>query len=148
MAEVHSDHPGKLYADLERWPQKWHLQRMASTALARASDEQLRSALQQRKLARRLETAEELSEWFEYEPISGSLTWRKSPAPRMKAGAPAGTLKKAEGVLRVTLAGVPYQANRIAWTLSVGPVPEGCMVKPIDGDGTNLKLANLHLSAA
>lgn len=101
----------------------------------------------------RLKTAEELAEWFDYEPRTGALVWARSPCPRMKVGQPAGTLVLTQGCaipyLRVTLKGVSYMASIIAWTLATGEEPpDGRFVRPIDGNPLNLRASNLKIASA
>ena len=94
-------------------------------------------------------TAETLHEYFDYQPTTGKIIWKKRrPGRASKAGKEAGTISKARP-------GCPYRvlslfrkklyAHRVAWMLTHGEIPDGLCIDHIDGDGLNNRIENLRL---
>jgi Recombination endonuclease VII len=91
---------------------------------------------------------EEIDQALAYDPEAGSLTWKIKPNRRLRAGAPAGLLKKAgrdkPSYLYVTYKGMTTTGARIAWLLSHKEWPERNLLFN-DNDSTNIRLSNLRL---
>jgi hypothetical protein len=93
-----------------------------------------------------------LKEMLSYDPQTGVICWRKSPARNIYAGEEAGCVK----VLRtrkdgspvnyryIRLNGVNIPAQRIAYALHHGDFPEG-RISFEDGDTLNLRVENLKV---
>lgn len=87
----------------------------------------------------------ELHEWFNYEPETGNIYWKKSPKPSIKPG----DLVKAKhgcGYLLASVKGKTFLQHRLAWFLYYGEWPYD-QVDHIDGDRKNNKLTNLRLAS-
>jgi hypothetical protein len=67
-------------------------------------------------------TAAQVREWLSYDPISGILTWKKSPCNSVKAGAVAGSVNS-EGRRVITILGTEYYAHRLALLITNGEWP-------------------------
>lgn len=91
-------------------------------------------------------TTEFLREYFSYDPETGALLWKKSRPPRGRVGAPVG-YPDTKGYRVASIGGKPITAQRLAWWLHYGEAPE-CEVMFLDGDRSNLRLANLILRKA
>lgn len=71
-----------------------------------------------------------------YNPISGQIMWKSSKKV-------AGYIC-ARGYVKITIAGVEYQAHRIAWALFKGRWPERD-IDHLDGNCANNSISNLRL---
>ena len=86
-------------------------------------------------------SAEELQEYFAYNPETGVLVWRVN-IRQVRAGSIAGT-DHSGGYLSVQLRGLRYFVHRVCWAIANGawPIAE---IDHIDGDRRNNKLGNLR----
>lgn len=87
-------------------------------------------------------TAEELRKLFLYDPESGILRWRVSPAYHIPVGAVAGS--ESHGYLNVSIALVSHPVHVIAWAVHKGEWPSG-FLDHINGDRSDNKIANLRV---
>lgn len=69
---------------------------------------------------------EELRDVFKYDPDTGAVAWRVSPAPQVPAGGLCGWVTK-DGYIDVEYRKVRYPAQRIAFALMVGRWPKTFM---------------------
>lgn len=94
-------------------------------------------------------SVERLRELFDYEPDTGVLRWRVSPARNVKAGDEAGTILKgcrtSYHTTRIT--GVLYLNHVLVWTIVKGEWPDRDL-DHIDGDGLNYRIENLREATA
>ena len=60
---------------------------------------------------------EKLSDYLDYDPISGNIIWKKSPSNVIKIGSLAGSINS-DGYRQIKFAGEVYQASHIAWFLT------------------------------
>lgn len=88
-------------------------------------------------------TAIRAREVLNYEPATGSLTWRDPQSSRVQAGDDAGTIAST-GRRYVTIDGVQYLAHRVAWLHQTGELPEQ-NVAPKNGDYLDLRFDNFVL---
>lgn len=89
-------------------------------------------------------TNQKASELLAYDPLTGQLTWKVSPCPRIKAGDLAGAGKpNGEGYLRVGVEQKSYLQHRVIWLLVTGNWPQGD-IDHADGDRANNRWANLR----
>jgi hypothetical protein len=84
-----------------------------------------------------------VSNFIDYDPISGLGTWKVSPANNVKAGSPVGTLHC--GYLVVTFKRKSYPAHRLFWLLQTGLEPDG-FIDHIDNNKTNNAFSNLRVA--
>jgi hypothetical protein len=75
------------------------------------------------KMTKAPPTAAELRARFNYDPISGELTYKISPARCIKVGQKAGSLGK-DGYRRVKIDGAHYAVHRVIWCLVTGRWPQ------------------------
>ena len=95
--------------------------------------------------AKQLPTQEVLKEWFNYNEITGELTWKKSPAKRIKVGALAGSIDK-RGYAYVRLKGVKYLVHRLAYKYVYGIDPIGFEVDHANSQPSDNSIKNLRLA--
>jgi hypothetical protein len=104
--------------------------------------------------------AKYLKECFNYDAVTGALTWKKRPLRHFKAinakrqqrrlynlalthaGKPAGRVH-VTGHISVRLDGIEYPAHRLIWMLSNGTIPTG-VIRHINGDKKDNRLSNLQ----
>ncbi len=89
-----------------------------------------------------LPTVERINELFSYDPESGVLRWRVSPARNVKAGAVAGCPDSC-GYLVVQLDGKRLKVHRVIWLLQTGEWPEA-EIDHINGIRDDNRFANLR----
>ncbi len=95
-----------------------------------------------------------LKECFEYNPLTGELTWKARPASHFEnskngdagfnarfAGTVAGCVM-ARGYVWITLCGRSHYAQRIAWAIYYGKYPDG-IIDHDNGDRADNRIANL-----
>ena len=95
---------------------------------------------------------EALKEMLSYDPATGAIRWRHSPARNVYAGEEAGCVKslrmRKDGTPAsyryIRLNGVNIPAQRIAYALHHGEFPKG-RVSFEDGDALNLRADNLKI---
>jgi len=93
-------------------------------------------------------TADELAAVLNYDPDTGSITWKVSLTSRAKAGQPAGVwlrLQNGKDYLSVTYKGRKMSAAQIAWALHYGQWPDRSVFY-IDEDPKNLRISNLKMA--
>lgn len=81
---------------------------------------------------------------WRYDPESGKLYWRISPARNCKAGSEAGT-PAPEGYIRIKYKGFRYQAHYIVWAMLHGAWPTQ-LIDHRDTDGGNNREDNLRVA--
>lgn len=82
---------------------------------------------------------------FNYDPESGSLTWRLS-TKAFKSGDEAGCVTRTDGYSsyrNVIVFGDRYKAHRLIWLMQTGSWPNG-YIDHVDGDGLNNRWENLR----
>lgn len=83
-----------------------------------------------------------LREVLDYNPETGMLTWRISPAPHVKAGDVAGS-RTTKGYINLRVDGCQIQAHRVIFAMVKGFWP-AFDVDHKDGDTTNDRWLNLR----
>jgi hypothetical protein len=95
-----------------------------------------------------------VAEMLAYDPLTGSLTWLKSPSKNTEAGSEAGCVKgsrvhKKTGLVTryryVKLDGYESPAARFAWCLHHKEWPDGD-IRFVDSDPSNFRISNLSLA--
>ena len=87
-------------------------------------------------------TPEHVSELFNYDPLTGVLTWKKQPRGRYKPSLVAG-YKTPEGYLVTSVDSKLRKNHRLAWAISYGCWPK-YEIDHINGDKSDNRLANLR----
>ncbi|MGV0964170.1 MAG: HNH endonuclease [Polynucleobacter sp.] len=105
--------------------------------------------------ARPLPPIEQLRQLLRLDCATGKLFWKNRSAPKPSearaiaswnarfAGKEAFTSTSARGYLRGCIAGLPYPAHRVVWTLYYGEEPSG-VIDHIDGDQLHNRIDNLR----
>lgn len=90
-------------------------------------------------------TADRLRHLLDYDPLTGSFTWRYRVSQRILAGHFAGGPSKGDGRWRITVDKKKYLAHRLAWLHVYGEWPAG-QIDHINGDGHtgNNRIAELR----
>lgn len=83
-----------------------------------------------------------IKEYIHYEPETGELFWKKSPALWIKPGDKAGCLNQ-NGYIHVILKGKCLKAHRVAWLLSYGDWPKQ-QIDHINNIRTDNRISNLR----
>lgn len=78
---------------------------------------------------------------FDYEPASGSLTWRAKHR-RIQIGQPAGYLHAQSGDWRISIHGVKYQVRQLVWLIEHGAWPSTPLCHS-NGDRSDHRISNL-----
>lgn len=91
-------------------------------------------------------TAERVRFMFNYNPETGSLTWRNPLSNNVASGDRAGSLRS-NGRRYVVIDGEQHLAHRIAWLYMHGTMPAE-NVSAINGDYSDLRIANLAEQSA
>jgi hypothetical protein len=86
-----------------------------------------------------------VDEFLKYDPDTGILTWKKSPANRVKTGDEAGTIN-ANGYKVFSIRNKLYSAHRIAWLISKGALPLE-HIDHINGIRSDNKLDNMRAAS-
>jgi len=90
-----------------------------------------------------------LKEYLDYDGETGIFRWKKSTAFHISEGKIAGCWSKyktGEVRLKIKVLGKMYNANRIAYAFTHGPIPPGMVVDHADRDTMNNKISNLRLA--
>lgn len=90
-------------------------------------------------------TQEYLKQVFDYDPVSGILSYAKNMRPRGKIGQEAGWVN-ARGYRRVNLHGKEYAAHVLIWFWMTGSFPPQD-IDHIDGNRSNNIWLNLRLAS-
>lgn len=77
---------------------------------------------QDRRSSGAFPSADRLREMIDYDPVSGSMTWKQSPRNRTLPGDPVGSINS-EGYLIVNLDRHKIRAHRVAWAIFHGEWP-------------------------
>ena len=91
-------------------------------------------------------TCDILRKFVNYDPITGSLTWRLRATRAAQIGNSIGTVVGTlpdKGYIVITLFGVTYQAHRLAWLHYYGQFPDK-QIDHIDHNRTNNSITNLR----
>ncbi len=92
-----------------------------------------------------LPDAETLRTLFDYDPETGTLTWRSGWRRGQPCGYRAG---QGRGHLRVKIGQTHYRVHRIIWVLYHGTdIPEGYLIDHIDRDPSNNRISNLRIAS-
>ena len=106
---------------------KWPERKLEHTDGDKSNDRiaNLRLAFNVRNVARQVRdmTAQELQEWFSYDPESGAIVWARAPSSTIYRGTEAGTLDAATGYRSVGFGGKSIKEHRLAWLLYYGKWP-------------------------
>jgi hypothetical protein len=86
----------------------------------------------------------EIKDYLSYDPESGVVTWKKSPANVVKVEDVASTLT-GNGYLAVRFQGKDYLLHRVIWYLHYGENPVGLQIDHINRDRTDNRIGNLRL---
>jgi hypothetical protein len=97
----------------------------------------------------------EVFEAIEYNPETGSFTWKVDASKNVKKGMMAGTVKSArhrttgqvKSYLYIRYKDREMVGSRVAWLLHYGVWPDRSVMF-VDGDTANLKISNLKLSSS
>ena len=90
-------------------------------------------------------TAEDLWEWFDFDPLSGKLTWRIAPPFRPAlAGKVAGGPTHNQGYWQIKFKQKLYLAHRLVWLWMYGDWPTAEVIDHIDGNVSNNCAWNLR----
>ncbi|NTF67952.1 HNH endonuclease signature motif containing protein [Rhizobium rhizogenes] len=90
-------------------------------------------------------TFEQAFELIQYDPETGSMSWKQDRSSSVLAGAPIGNLNH-WGYLRAQIMGRTYILHRIAWLLYYKKWPtQGYQIDHINRIKTDNRIANLRL---
>lgn len=92
--------------------------------------------------AKPLPPLELVADFLDYNPETGTATWKKSPARNIKVGSTAGTIYK--GYIVIRFKGKSYPAHRLFWLLQTGEEPSQ-LIDHIDQNKANNAFSNLRL---
>jgi hypothetical protein len=84
-----------------------------------------------------------IDHFLSYDAETGAIRWRRSPSPRVRRGAIAGTLTLS-GQSLIRLCYRAYRAEDVAWFLGHGEWPER-PVYHVNGDWLDNRLDNLDM---
>lgn len=84
-----------------------------------------------------------ITNWLNYNPETGILTWRRSPGPRSPEDSVAGSLN-GDGYLTIQFSNKSYQAHRIAWYLHYKTDPGELEIDHDNGIKTDNRISNLR----
>jgi hypothetical protein len=87
-------------------------------------------------------TADRLRELLDYNPSTGTFTWRRPVARRVHAGDVAGAVNGG-GYLQIIIDYLPYQAHRLAWLWVNGEWPKA-QIDHINMDRVDNRVINLR----
>ena len=87
-------------------------------------------------------SVESARELLEYNPITGTLTWKLHRGGGVRKGDIAGRISN-RGYRAIKLQGIQYQAHRLAWLIYYGKFPEN-QIDHINGDKLDNRLCNIR----
>ena len=120
------------------------LQSNSAAVLRRFSDGNVPLAGQRTaRVAKPRPTIEELREYLDYDPETGTLTWKKRPGYRVQQGAPSCSALNSNGYKQLQFRGTKFEAHRVAFALHHGHWPTPCC-DHIDGNRLNNRADNLR----
>lgn len=83
-----------------------------------------------------------IDELLEYNPITGSLTWKKYQG-KAKRGKIAGSIDQ-RGYVRIGINKKKYMAHRLIWILLFNEIPQGMEIDHINHSFADNRLCNLR----
>ena len=83
--------------------------------------------------------------YLEYDATEGRFYWKMRVGKNVKAGMEAGVNATGNGYRYISIGGVAFPVQRLAWFMSYGVEPVGKITFK-DGDKTNVRLENLVLN--
>ena len=89
-----------------------------------------------------------IKQFIKYDPETGVFKYRVNIGYKIKAGGVAGyvnTSKKNPARL-ITIDGKSYRASRIAWAMINGSIEDGMVVRHINGNTIDDRIANLYIA--
>ena len=81
---------------------------------------------------------------LDYDSEAGTFRWKIRPAKNVAPGSEAGRTEKSNGNRYISVDGVDYTAQRLAWLFVHGELPERPL-RFLDGNALNLAINNLAL---
>lgn len=83
------------------------------------------------------------NEWISYDPWNGEFFYKKKPNRNKPAGSKAGGKSKKAGYLQISVLNKRHQANRVAFLMFHGWLPNQ-IIDHHDGDPSNNRISNLR----
>jgi hypothetical protein len=90
-------------------------------------------------------TKELLCEYFDYNPVTGQLFWKKATYRRGTCGQEYGSLKN-NGYRAGSFFGKKCYTHQIIWSMHHGPYPKGMVIDHIDRVRSNNLISNLRVT--
>ena len=82
--------------------------------------------------------------WLNYDSITGSLTWRRSPSSQIELGSEAGCFNKTIGYRVICFSNRNFYAHRIAWYLHYDQDPGELEIDHKNGNRVDNRIENLR----
>lgn len=90
-------------------------------------------------------SASEIRRVLRYDEISGKFYWTVKICNRVKIGDEAGSVDPS-GYVRITLNRKRLQANRLAWIICKGDIPEGSVIDHKNNNRSDNSIDNLRVA--